>query len=57
MKIKKGRLTMNRYTKGDLIKELKKAGIHSGTTNSGAEVSLEHLKYANIINLYCNNCK
>lgn len=48
---------MNRYTKGDLIKELKKAGVRSGTTNSGAEVSLEHLKYADIINLYCDNCK
>ena len=48
---------MSRYAKGDLIKELKKAGVRSGTTSSGAEVSLEHLKYADIINLYCNNCK
>lgn len=43
---------MTRYTKGDFIKELKKIGVRRGVTNSGAEVSLEHLKYAEIINLY-----
>ena len=47
---------MSRYTKGDLIKELKKAGIRSGTTNSGAEVSLEHLKYADVINGVRKTC-
>ena len=47
---------MDRYTKGDLIKELKKAGVRRGITNSGTEVSLEHLKYADIIHLYYDNC-
>lgn len=57
LKIKKGRLRMDRYTKGDLIKELKKAGVRRGITNSGTEVSLEHLKYADVINLYYSHCK
>ena len=48
---------MDRYTKGDFIKELKKAGVRRGVTNSGAEVSLEHLKYADVINLYYSHCK
>ena len=39
-------------TKGKLINELKKAGIRRGTRNDGLEVSLEHLKYADVVNLY-----
>lgn len=44
-------------TKGSMIKELKKVGIRRGLTNNGQEVSLEHLKYADIVNLYYKYCK
>ena len=40
------------------IKELHKVGIRRGIKNTGEEVSLEHLKIAEVINLwykYCSN--
>lgn len=42
------------YTKGALIKELKKMGVRKGN-KQGATVSLEHLKFADIVNLYFKN--
>lgn len=44
-------------TKGSMIKELKKAGIRRGIKNGGLEVQLEHLKYADVVNLYYKYCK
>ena len=43
------------YTKGQMIKELKNAGIRRAEKDgSGAEVSLEHLKYYQVANLWQN---
>lgn len=44
------------YSKGYLINQLKKNGVRKGN-KFGATVSLEHLKYADVVNLwfkYCN---
>lgn len=41
--------------KGDLIKRLKAMGIRKSINSKGALVSLEHLKYEEIINLYFSN--
>lgn len=38
--------------KGDFIKRLKEQGIRKGVNSKGALVSLEHLKYEELINLY-----
>ena len=42
-------------TKRTLIKELKNHGIRKGDKD-GAFVSLEHLKYYQIVNLYYKHC-
>ena len=42
-------------TKGTLIKELKELGIRKGDKD-GAVVSLEHLKYYQVVNLYYKHC-
>lgn len=42
-------------TKGTLVKELKELGIRKGDKD-GAVVSLEHLKYYQIVNLYYKHC-
>lgn len=39
------------YSKGYLINQLKKNGIRKGD-KFGATVSLEHLKYADVVNLW-----
>ena len=39
-------------TKGTLIKELKAKGVRKGINSKGALVSLEHLKYEEVINLH-----
>lgn len=44
------------YSKGGLIKELKTKGIRRGD-KQGATVSLEHLKYADVVNLWYKYCK
>ncbi len=45
------------WTKGQMIKELKEAGVRRGIKNGGALVSLEHLKYEDIINLWYKTFK
>ena len=40
------------YTKGYFTKELKKMGVRQGDTSDGRTVKLEHLKYADLVNLY-----
>ena len=42
-------------TKGTLVKELKELGIRKGDKD-GAVVSLEHLKYYQLVNLYYKHC-
>ena len=39
-------------TKGQMIKELKNIGVRRGINSLGNEVSLEHLKFADVVNLY-----
>lgn len=45
-----------KYTKGYLIKQLKEKGIRRGD-KSGATVHLEHLRYADVVNLWYAHCK
>lgn len=42
-------------TKGTLFKELKELGIRK-CDKDGAVVSLEHLKYYQVVNLYYKHC-
>lgn len=44
------------FSKGKLIKELKVKGIRKGDKN-GSTVSLEHLKYADVVNLWYKHCQ
>ena len=44
------------YSKGKLIKELKAKGIRKGD-KQGATVSLELLKYADVVNLWYEHCQ
>lgn len=44
------------YSKGKLIKELKAKGIRKGD-KQGATVQLEHLRYADVVNLWFQYCK
>ena len=41
-------------TKGTMVKELKANGIRKSDKN-GSEVSLEHLKYYQVVSLYYDN--
>lgn len=43
-------------TKGEMVRELKKAGIRFGDKN-GAKVKVEHLKSFQIITMYYQYCK
>lgn len=51
---KKGVINMI-FSKGELIKELKAKGVRRGD-KQGATVSLEHLKYADVVNLWFEHC-
>lgn len=44
------------FSKGKLIKELKQKGVRKGD-KQGATVSLEHLKYADVVNLWFEHCQ
>lgn len=44
------------FSKGNLIKDLKAKGIRKGD-KQGATVQLEHLKYADVVNLWYEYCK
>ena len=44
------------FSKGKLIKELKQKGVRKGD-KQGATVSLEHLKYADVVTLWFEHCK
>lgn len=44
------------FSKGQLIKQLKAKGIRRGD-KQGSTVSLEHLKYADVVSLWYKYCK
>lgn len=44
------------FSKGELIKQLKAKGIRKGD-KQGSTVPLEHLKYADVVNLWYKYCK
>lgn len=45
------------YSKGYMTKRLKAAGVRKGEKDGAGEVSLEHLKYADLVRLYSKTFK